>query len=104
MFPAYAGRSRRRCAIGDRSLEGIRGTLIEQWQVTAIGEPLGSSSSTPDRGIKMRDMSRAKLMQIWVAAVAPVAIATVVLGARGTVATAAAVVALRLVPPGSLLL
>ena len=52
----------------------------------------------------MRDMSRAKLMQIWVAAVAPVAIATVVLGARGTVATAAAVVTLCLVPPAILLL
>jgi len=43
-------------------------------------------------------------MQIWVAAVALVAMASVVLGARVTIATAAAVVALCLVPPAILLL
>ena len=52
----------------------------------------------------VRDMSRAKLMQIWVAAVALAAVASVVLGARVTLATAAALLAVCLVPPVILLL
>jgi len=51
----------------------------------------------------VRDMSRAKLMQISVAAVVLVAVASVVLGARVTVATAAALLAVCLVPPAILL-
>ena len=51
----------------------------------------------------VRDMSRAKLMQICVVAVVLVAVASVVLGARATVATAAALLAVCLVPPAILL-
>jgi len=47
----------------------------------------------------VRTMSRARLMQIWVAAVALVSVASMALGARVTVATAAALVAVCLVPP-----
>jgi hypothetical protein len=47
----------------------------------------------------VRAMSRARLMQIWVAAVALVSVASIVLGARVTVATAAALLAVCLVPP-----
>jgi hypothetical protein len=47
----------------------------------------------------VREMSRVRLMQIWVAAVALVSVASMVLGARVTVATAAAMVAVCLVPP-----
>ena len=51
----------------------------------------------------VRDMSRAKLMQICVVAVVLVAVASVVLGTRVTVATAAALLAVCLVPPAILL-
>jgi hypothetical protein len=53
--------------------------------------------------IMVRDMTRAKLMQICVVAVVLVAVASVVLGARVTVATAAALLAVCLVPPAILL-
>jgi hypothetical protein len=51
----------------------------------------------------VRDMTRAKLMQICVVAVVLVAVASVVLGTRVTVATAAALLAVCLVPPAILL-
>jgi hypothetical protein len=52
----------------------------------------------------VREMSRAKLMQIWVATVALVAVASFVLGARVTLATAGALLAVCLGPPAVLLL
>ncbi len=52
----------------------------------------------------VREMSRARLVQIWVAAVALVAVASIVLGARMTIATAAALLAVCLGPPAILLL
>ena len=52
----------------------------------------------------VRELSRAKLMQIWMVAVVLVAVASLVLGVRVTVTTAAALLAFCLVTPAILLL
>ena len=52
----------------------------------------------------LKDMTRAKVIQIWLALVAAAVVASVVLGARVTVSTAAMLVAISLVPPAIVLL
>jgi hypothetical protein len=54
--------------------------------------------------IMLKDMTRAKVIQIWFAAVAVVAVGSVVLGAGMTVSTTAVLLALCLVPPAIVLL
>jgi hypothetical protein len=54
--------------------------------------------------IMLKDMTRARVIQIWFAAVALLVVCSVVLGASITVSTAAVLLALCVVPPAIVLL